>query len=144
MHNHLFAYGTLMVHRIMHSVSGIDQSGAPALLSGYRRRLLHGEVYPAIRPHPRDSVAGMLYTRLGRSAWQRLDRFEGELYQRETVMVELPDKQRIQAQTYVLKPQYHGLMTPDTWSLEWFLQSGHASFVSEYRGFRQLQESETE
>ena len=141
MQPNLFAYGTLMVRQIMHSVSGIDRSGTAALLSGYRRRLLHGEVYPAIRPHARDSVAGMLYTHMDGTAWQRLDRFEGELYRRETVVVELPGEQRIQAQTYVLKPQYHGLMTREAWSLEWFLQSGQASFVSEYRGFQQLQES---
>jgi gamma-glutamylcyclotransferase (GGCT)/AIG2-like uncharacterized protein YtfP len=142
MQHNLFAYGTLMVRQIMHSVSGMDLTGSTAILPGYRRRLLRGEVYPAIRPDTQDRVEGILYTQIGQSAWQRLDGFEGELYQRETVQVQLAGEQRLQAQTYVLKPQYHGLMTRDAWSLEWFLQSGHASFISEYRGFQQLQGSE--
>ena len=142
MHTHLFAYGTLMVRQIMRSVSGMDLDGTTAVLPGYRRRLLRGEVYPAIRPDAWARVEGIIYTQLGHTAWQRLDSFEGELYQRETVVVELADEQRLQAQTYVLKPQYHGLMSRDAWSLEWFLQSGHASFLSEYTGFQQLQGAE--
>ncbi|MGD8590077.1 MAG: gamma-glutamylcyclotransferase [Chromatiales bacterium] len=137
-HHNLFAYGTLMVRQIMHSVSGMDLSGTTALLPGYRRRLLRGEVYPAILPDDLDRVEGILYTRLGRTAWQRLDSFEGEMYQRETVVVELAGGRRTQAQTYVLKPQYHALMTRDAWTLEWFQRSGHSTFVSHYRGFRQL------
>jgi gamma-glutamylcyclotransferase (GGCT)/AIG2-like uncharacterized protein YtfP len=138
MHNNLFAYGTLMVRQIMHSVSGLDLAGVPASLPGYRRRLLRGEVYPAIRPHTRDRVEGMLYTDLNRSAWQRLDRFEGAFYRREAVQLELPDEQRVRAQTYVLKPEYAGLLSREPWTLEWFLHAGHSAFLSEYRGFGQL------
>ena len=137
MHDNLFAYGTLMVRQIMGSVSGMDLLGATAVLPGYRRRLLRGEVYPAIRPDAGNRVDGILYTGLSRSAWQRLDRFEGKMYQRKTVVV-MAGRQRIQGQTYVLKPQYHALMTSDAWTLEWFLQSGHAAFVSGDRGFQQL------
>ena len=138
MQDHLFAYGTLMVRQIMHSVSGIDLAGNPALLPGYRRRLLRGEVYPAIRPDTRDSVEGILYGKLTDPAWQRLDRFEGEFYHRQPVLVELAGDQRVRAQTYVLKPQYARLMTGEPWTLEWFLQAGLSPFVSEYRGFEQL------
>jgi gamma-glutamylcyclotransferase (GGCT)/AIG2-like uncharacterized protein YtfP len=138
MQHNLFAYGTLMVRQIMHSVSGMDLTGTTAVLPGYRRRLLRGEVYPAIRPDTLDRVEGILYTRLGGVAWRRLDGFEGELYRRQTVVVELDGERRTQAQTYVLKPQHRALMTSDAWTLEWFQRSGHSAFVSQYRGFRQL------
>lgn len=141
MQHHLFAYGTLMVQQIMQEVSGIDLAGVPCLLQGYQRRLLRGEVYPGIRPQPQASVEGVLYSGLSPQAWQRLDRFEGDMYHRETVVVELPDRRRNQAQTYVLKPQYHTLMSQHPWTLEAFLHRGMPSFVAEYRGFGQLHDS---
>jgi gamma-glutamylcyclotransferase (GGCT)/AIG2-like uncharacterized protein YtfP len=141
MQHNLFAYGTLMVRQIMHSVSGVDLAGVPCRLPGYQRRLLRGEVYPGIRPNKQASVEGILYTRLGRQAWQRLDRFEGEMYCRETVEVELPNRQSAQAQAYVLKPAYYKLLSATPWTLEQFLHSGMSPFVAEYRGFDQLRDS---
>ena len=138
MQHNLFAYGTLMVRQIMHSVSGVDLAGVPCRLRGYQRRQLRGEVYPAIRPHAQASVEGLLYPELGRQAWRRLDRFEGELYCRAMVEVELPDRKHTQAQTYVLKPKYHALLSSTPWTLERFLHSGMSPFVAGYRGFGQL------
>jgi gamma-glutamylcyclotransferase (GGCT)/AIG2-like uncharacterized protein YtfP len=142
MQYNLFAYGTLMVQQILHAVTGIDRAGMPGLLFGYQRRLLRGEVYPGIRPDRQARVAGILYANLTQPAWQRLDRFEGELYRRETVEVALADHQRMRAQTYVLKPQYYGLLSREPWTLEQFLNTGISPFVAGYRGFDQLSETE--
>lgn len=40
------------------------------------------------------------------SAWDRLDRFEGEMYARRTVSIEMGCGGRLTAETYIVRPEY--------------------------------------
>ena len=88
----LFAYGTLMCDDIMEEVSGAAPSGSSALLRGYRRLCVKGEHYPALIPDEGYMVEGIVYQGLLGPAWHRLDSFEGQMFSRQRVMLDLEEK----------------------------------------------------
>lgn len=118
---HLFAYGSLMVPEIMRAVSGDDFPSARALLGEFRRGRVQGEDFPGILPCPAESVSGVLYHDLSDRAWQRLDRFEGALYRRQAVVVDIVGRGLVSAETYVIAPAYAQLLTKEEWQFEAFL-----------------------
>jgi gamma-glutamylcyclotransferase (GGCT)/AIG2-like uncharacterized protein YtfP len=85
----LFAYGTLMCDDIMIEVSGCRLSHMPGTLRGYSRRSVRGEHYPALVPREEGRVEGVVYRNVPDSAWDRLDRFEGEMYTRQLLQIQL-------------------------------------------------------
>lgn len=134
----LFAYGSLMFDDIMFTVSGSRYKSAPALLRDYRRAVVRGEVYPGIAPQKGEVVPGTVYFGLPAAAWQRLDLFEGEMYRRDTVAVELADGRIAKAQTYVVRPEFASRLSRKPWSAEEFLHTDKLQFEARYRGFHKL------
>lgn len=120
---------------IMAAVSGSLYKFAPALLRGYRRFAIRDEVYPGIRPHKGDVVTGTVYFDLDEEAWKRLDLFEGEMYRRDTVEVEIADGRVAKAQTYVVRPEFISRLSSKKWSPREFLRSGKSRFQGQYKGF---------
>ena len=136
----LFAYGTLMCPEIMHQVAGPVPPARPALLHGFARHPVRGEVYPAITPESGRKIEGLLYQIADPLAWQRLDAFEGKMYLRAQVRVEIRDKHMTDAQTYVVKPEYLHRLERVNWDYQHFLNHGKALFELEYQGFGDLGE----
>ena len=134
----LFAYGTLMCPDILHAVCGSAPQGIPALLRGYSRRRVIGETYPALIAQPHGEVHGILYPIASTEAWVRLDRFEGDMYERREVILHLPDTTLVSAFTYLASPAAQHRLAQEGWSFEEFLQTGKQRFESEYRGFSDL------
>ena len=136
--DHLFAYGSLMCDDIMRHVSGLQLSGARGTLSGYRRFCLNGEDYPAMVPVADGRVRGVVYAGVDRTAWDRLDRFEGEMYARRIVTVRLDDGRALDAATYILQPQFQDRLGDAEWDYDAFLRDGKARFLRQYAGYRAL------
>lgn len=136
--NHLFAYGTLMCEDIMQAVSGCRLSRMPGILQGYCRRALKHQVYPAIVPDAHTRVEGIVYFNIPPDAWHRLDLFEGDMYFREVVEIDLENGERVSAQTYVAKPRYRVHLEDFAWDHEAFLSRGKTTFEREYIGFWSL------
>jgi gamma-glutamylcyclotransferase (GGCT)/AIG2-like uncharacterized protein YtfP len=134
----LFAYGTLMCEDIMGEVSGCRLSFVPGTLRGYSRRSVRGEHYPALVPHEEGCVEGVVYRNVPDSAWERLDRFEGEMYARQPVQIELNDGVTLLADTYVVKPEFLDHLDPSDWHLADFLRNGKARFQRYYKGYQSL------
>lgn len=111
-----------MCDEIMHRVSGIHPCYTPASLSGYRRGAVQGESFPAIRPDAAGCVSGLVYLDVPTSALPRLDEYEGEMYSREHVVVELEDGRSIWAETYVFRPAYYRMLSCNDWDYEAFLR----------------------
>ncbi len=130
----LFVYGTLMVPSVMHAVCGYAGSGVEAVLPGFRRRLVRGEVYPAILPWKGESVAGLLYLSVSHTQLLRLDEFEGDLYRREAVDVMLAN-QPVTAQTYVICAASSDLLSDRPWKAQTFVRQGLDQFMRAYPGF---------
>jgi len=134
----LFAYGTLMCGDIMHEVSGVCCSPLPATLKGFRRHSVRGEHYPAIVPDEEGRVDGLVYRDVPEAAWVRLDRFEGEMYERSIVQVEMKDGSILPAATYVTLPKFLDRLDPSGWDFAEFLRTGKTSFRRGYGGYRSL------
>lgn len=135
---HLFAYGTLMCNDIMAEVSGLHLPFASATLRGYRRLSVKGEHYPALLPDMKGSVSGVVYRDIPQSVWTRLDRFEGEMYSRESVQIELVDGTTVAAETYVINGDFIGCLEEVEWDFAEFLRNGKDRFRNSYKGYREL------
>lgn len=130
-----FTYGSLMYPDIMARVCGHALTGVPARVVGYRRAPLRGEDYPGMVEDPRATVEGVLYAGLDAEAWARLDAFEGEMYRRAPLRVELVGGTQAQAWVYLFKDDYAHLLLPGAWDPAEFLARGKARFEARYMGF---------
>ncbi len=138
----LFTYGSLMCEDIMFAIAGPCECVGQAKLHGYQRRPVRGETYPGIMPHPGSSVSGVLYTGISGTAMQALDRFEGNMYQRDEVQLILQDNTLYTAFTYVVRPGYRHQLENRHWDVEHFLRDGKTRFISLYEGFRSFRADE--
>ncbi len=134
----LFAYGTLMCDDIMRTVAGCSPSHTHAVLQNYRRHTVKGELYPALVSHKGSLVQGVVYHDIPDTAWRRLDRFEGEMYERCLVNVVLADGRNETVYTYVTRPEFEGRLDSTEWDFEAFLRSGKNSFETTYPGYGAL------
>jgi gamma-glutamylcyclotransferase (GGCT)/AIG2-like uncharacterized protein YtfP len=134
----LFVYGTLMCEDIMRDVSGCVLGRAVATLVGYQRKQVRGEEYPGLVEEPAGRVEGVVYHRIPESAWERLDRFEGEMYERHTVGVRLGDGEHASAQTYVVRPRFRDRLSDVEWDFADFLRRGKERFQNGYEGYESL------
>ncbi|NMF90823.1 gamma-glutamylcyclotransferase family protein [Aromatoleum petrolei] len=129
---HCFTYGSLMCEDIMSAVTGARSRFVAASLDGYRRQPVRGQAYPGMVPATEACVPGVLYLDLPASAWLRLDRFEGEEYERRQVVVRLQDGRTETAWTYVFRPGYAARLVDGEWEFERFLRTGKARFTAQY------------
>ena len=134
----LFTYGSLMCSDIMLSVAGACREVGPAVLSGYTRFRVKGEVYPAVVPREDATVEGVLYDEIDARALARLDAFEGEMYSRKTVSVRIGENEFRTAYTYVLRREFFHFATTETWSFDEFLRTGKGAFTEAYVGYSKL------
>jgi gamma-glutamylcyclotransferase (GGCT)/AIG2-like uncharacterized protein YtfP len=129
-----FTYGSLMCEDIMSSVAGMTMQGEPATLQGHARHPVRDEDYPGMVPDARGRVEGRLYRGLSEGALVRLDRFEGDMYERRQVRV-LSRQGVTPAWTYIFRPAFVHLLMVGDWSFESFLREGKARFERRYIGF---------
>jgi hypothetical protein len=126
---------------IMARVSGMRCRAGKALLSGYLRRAVRGEVYPAIVARPGEAVDGVVYFDLTPEALDRLDRFEGPMYRRTSVSVTLEaagNEETAAAEAYVIAPENLARLSDEDWRFEEFLKTGKGRFQSSYEGYGKL------
>ncbi len=135
---HCFAYGTLMFEDIMREVSGCRLTGISGVLRGYVRRCVKGEQYPGLVADSDGRVRGVVYRNVPSAAWRRLDRFEGEMYTRELVRIELADGATVLAGTYVVRRVFRGRLDLSEWDAQGFLRNGKARFQANYSGYQAL------
>jgi len=134
----LFTYGTLMCEDIMRNVAGCRLSNTHAVLREYRRYKVKGEVYPALVAGAGGMVEGIVYHDVPESAWLRLDRFEGEMYERRFVKVALADGRTETAYAYIIRKGFETRLDSIEWDFESFLRSGKTSFETDYAGYDAL------
>jgi gamma-glutamylcyclotransferase (GGCT)/AIG2-like uncharacterized protein YtfP len=122
----LFAYGTLVFPGVLRAVVGRLVPAERATLDGYLRRSVIGEIFPAIvEGDAQDRVSGVIYLGLEDHDWRRLDRFEGDLYERRRVTVESRD-----AFTYVLAPPWRHRLASQPWDSDAFARDHLAAFLA--------------
>lgn len=127
---HLFTYGTLMYPAVWQQVVRRQHPSQAGMLAGFRRFAVRGEVYPVIRPDFSARVAGRVYRGLTEADLARLDTFEGEYYQRQSVPVALTQGGEVRAQVYVLRPRYYRIAAHEDWDQADFERRGIQRFLS--------------
>lgn len=136
--SNLFAYGSLMCADIMTSVVGSERQRNEGGLKGYQRLKLQNEQYPAIIEGENCEVKGIVYSDIDETGWRKLDSFEGAMYKRQIVEVEIPNEGILYAYTYVLRPEYHHRILHEEWSFSEFVEHGKGVFVSNYFGYDEI------
>lgn len=126
---HLYTYGTLQLPAIMSQIVGRALLGRPARLSGYARYRIRDRVYPAIIEAPGAELAGVVYELLQPRELARLDDYEGAMYERRVVAVELGGA-CIEANAYVLRPEHVHRLSAEPWDLGHFEREHLASYLA--------------
>ena len=120
----LFAYGTLMFPTIIQAVIGRIPDQQPAMIAGYRRLVVAGELFPAIIANDEsgDRVQGVIYLDISRKEWERLIAFEDPFYNLESVNVHCSGRE-ISALAFVLPPALSSLLSEKVWEPDAFRDS---------------------
>lgn len=122
----------------MTEVAGTRLSSTPAILSGYRRFLVKDEQYPGVVAATGSVVAGIVYHGLDVANRQRLDRFEGEMYDRRPVRVCYADGREAVVDCYLFRPEFSHRLSSIEWDFAAFLQGGKTLFQHQYSGFKAI------
>jgi gamma-glutamylcyclotransferase (GGCT)/AIG2-like uncharacterized protein YtfP len=101
MTRHIFTYGSLMFADVWEKVvRGKYRSGA-AVATGHARFAIRGETYPGMVAASGQEVAGVVYFDVVAEDLAALDAFEGEVYRRDAVTVQLASGETVDADTYI-------------------------------------------
>lgn len=128
----LYVYGTLQVPEIFQQIVGRRLQAEPATLEGYARYRVQARVYPAIVEQVGGRVDGRVYSGLSSTELERLDLYEGDLYERRVVDLSRQGVY-IQAHVYVLRAGQHHLLSSDTWDLDAFTRDHLTDYLSQIR-----------
>ena len=130
---HVFTYGSLMFDPVWSRIVAGNYDRCDAILHGYDRKGVRGEVYPVLVPSSMHSqVQGIVYFDVSESDLSRLDRFEGEYYLRKTEQVVTEKKKSIPAEVYVLKEEYYSIISHNEWNAAYFSTTGIKFFMGSY------------
>lgn len=124
----VFTYGTLLLAEVIEAVAGRRFASVPARLDGFERVRVRGAVYPGARAAAAASIDGVLWLDVDDGALLRLDRFEGDTYERRDVIVVTAEGPR-DAQVYVVPPANEHLLEPAPWDLDGFRREHLARYL---------------
>lgn len=129
----IFTYGTLMFNEVWSRVVKGNYLSTRTTLQGYSRKTVKGQVYPVIVADEKaPGIDGVLYQQVTKEDVDRLDDFEGDFYERKTVLVSLQDQVVIHAETYVLNPEYQSIVSNEQWDPDNFLKHQIDYFLENY------------
>ena len=134
----LFTYGSLMCEDIMSMVVGRSLPFYKAFLSDYLRYKLRNELYPGVVPVSGGLIEGVVYQGIEAQGWERLDRFEGDVYSRCKVVIRYPEGGEDMVGCYVVNPEHRHMLTEEAWDFEAFLRHGKIIFKTRYMGFKDI------
>jgi gamma-glutamylcyclotransferase (GGCT)/AIG2-like uncharacterized protein YtfP len=134
----LFAYGTLMEPAVLSAVTGQQFPSRPAVLHEYARYRVRNAVYPGLLPEPVAVTRGVLYDEMDADTLARLDAFEGALYDRLSLSVDVDDtpgaRTPVTAEVYVIRPTARRHLSPDRWDFAVFRRLHLATYLGQCPG----------
>jgi len=132
----IFAYGTLLIPDVMYAVTTRVFRFKNAILRGYARFTVKGESYPGIIPVTDAATEGIIYIDVDESSLERLDAFEGDMYQRTPILAETEGGEIFNAEAYVVKPKFRNHLSSSDWNMKEFDQKHLKAFLKTYQGFQ--------
>jgi hypothetical protein len=86
-----------------------------------------------------DEVPGIVYLDVDSESVARLDRFEDDFYQRQSIVVACGNGELLIAEAYVVPAERRAVLTQETWSAEEFDARGDLNrFLAGFLGFNRL------
>jgi gamma-glutamylcyclotransferase (GGCT)/AIG2-like uncharacterized protein YtfP len=138
---HVFTYGSLMFPEVWRIVAGREFQTVAGAADGYAIFRVAGAPYPGIVADAGSVVRGLVYLDVDDVSIARLDKFEGEFYERLSLSVDCRDGQRRAAVAYVVPEKNRHVLSAEPWTAESFVASGGlAEFIERYQGFSWLRE----
>jgi gamma-glutamylcyclotransferase (GGCT)/AIG2-like uncharacterized protein YtfP len=104
-------------------------------VKGYARFKLKGESYPGLIPSKGAATEGVLYLGVDALSMNRLDDFEGELYERSQISAVALDGESLVAHAYVIKAECRDLLSSAPWDPDRFEAEDLREFMAGYQGF---------
>jgi gamma-glutamylcyclotransferase (GGCT)/AIG2-like uncharacterized protein YtfP len=134
---HVFAYGTLLEPAVMRAVTGRRFGSQPAVLCSYARFRVRGAVYPGIIATPGALTEGAVYCDVDAVSLARLDTFEGALYDRVGLNVDVETGRRaagpMRAEVYVIRPSQRQRLSAEAWDPEEFRRRRLGAYLAGVR-----------
>jgi gamma-glutamylcyclotransferase (GGCT)/AIG2-like uncharacterized protein YtfP len=131
----LFAYGTLAIPEVMLAVTGRAFRPREATLVGYARLCVKGCSYPGIVPAPSGSTPGRLFDGIDAEIWERLDRFESDLYDRRRLIVRSAAGDAA-AFAYVVRDSQRAALSDQPWDPARFVERELEQYLVACGAFR--------
>jgi len=131
----IFVYGTLMYAEVWRRVAHKDYPWKRARLHNYQRYRVKNALYPGLVKSRNGLVEGVAYFGVEHGDIQRLDRFEGDYYQRLPVIIEADEIGRCRAEVYIFRNRYRRCLSGRVWRTEEFGAKAREKFLAGYRGF---------
>jgi gamma-glutamylcyclotransferase (GGCT)/AIG2-like uncharacterized protein YtfP len=129
-------YGTLLDPDVRALVLGEAwrDAGRPALLRGWERLYVEGQVYPGIRPAPGAEIDVLVLTGVDPAVLAQADAFEGDEYKRQPLRLTFYDAASGQGDAMFYVPVPGVALTDEPWQYddEWRARH-HARFMQEAR-----------
>ena len=132
----IFTYGTLIISDVMYAVTTREFRFKNAILRGYARFTVKGESYPGIIPVTDAVTEGVIYFDVGELSLERLDAFEGDLYQRTPIRAETERGEIFNAEAYVIRPKFRNHLSSSEWNVKEFAQKHLEVFLETCSGFK--------
>ena len=133
---HVFTYGSLMYEQIWTLVVEGKYQKSTATISGYLRRTVIGEDYPALFSQTGSVTNGILYFNVSGADLCRLDEFEGRHYARRQEPVVVENGSTFAAEVYIFRDHYRHLVSETDWDPAQFETAGMKRFIQNYTGFK--------
>jgi len=131
----VFTYGSLMFEPVWSRVVAGSYERYEAILQGYDRKAVRGEIYPVLIPSSMLSqVQGIVYCDVSSADLARLDHFEGQYYFRKMEQISLEGKKTFHAEIYVLKEEYYNIISHKEWDPVHFCTTDIHFFLQNYIG----------
>jgi gamma-glutamylcyclotransferase (GGCT)/AIG2-like uncharacterized protein YtfP len=139
---HVFTYGTLMFPEVWKAVAGREFNSVEGTASGYAVYRVRNAVFPGIvQAGDREAVRGLVYLDVDQQSLARLDLFEDDFYQRETLWIACGDGERRAADAYVVSLENRGVLTDEPWRAEEFVSNGGLQeFIARFQGFTRIED----
>lgn len=112
-----------MLPDVWAKIVGRQAESVDAFIVHFACRRLRGAKYPGLRPQAGACTPGTLYRGVDDRDFERLDRYEGAVYQRRLLPVWLASRKREMAWCYTLRKPYLRRLTQESWSPEHFART---------------------
>jgi gamma-glutamylcyclotransferase (GGCT)/AIG2-like uncharacterized protein YtfP len=141
---HVFTYGTLMFPEVWQAVVGRQFEAVEGTAAGFANYRVVDAVFPGIvKADDQDVVRGVVYLDVDEQSLTRLDLFEDDFYERQSLWVDCADGQRRAADAYVVPPQNRHVLTDERWLRADFVASGGLEhFIRRFQGFSRVGRAE--